>query len=52
MQHSEPRPATRRRPARASLLAATLLTALGAGTQAQTALPTNPPAPGAAPVRY
>ncbi len=50
MQHSEPRAASRRRPAPASLLAATLLTALGGGTQAQTALPGNPAAQGGAPV--
>lgn len=50
MQHSEPRPANRRGPAPASLLAATLLTALGGGTQAQTASPANPMAHEAAPV--
>lgn len=50
MQHSEPRPPDRRRPTPVSLVAATLLTALGGGTQAQTALPANPLAQGTAPV--
>ena len=50
MQHFEPRAASGRRRARAPLLAATLLAALGVGTQAQTAVPANPLAQGTAPV--
>ncbi|NKE65743.1 hypothetical protein RAMLITH_07900 [Ramlibacter sp. RBP-2] len=44
MQHFEPRPANRRHPAPVSLVAATLLAALGVGTQAQTLAPGTAPA--------
>lgn len=48
MQHSEPRPPNRRHRTPVSLVTATLLSALGAAAQAQTA-PANPPAQGTAP---